>query len=100
MVGGLDFKSGHGATEGPQQRDGLRGREGEIKAGNRAIAANASHREQGLAVDWVSAGQHGDELVLADLAFEAEEGGGVADPLAGRLALAGVVVLGAFGDLV
>ena len=41
-----------------------------------------------------------DELVRADLAFEAEVRGGVADPLAGRLALAGVVVLGAFGDLV
>ena len=39
------------------------------------------------------------ELVGSDLAGEAKLGGGVADPLPGDLALAGVVVLRAFGDL-
>jgi hypothetical protein len=39
------------------------------------------------------------ERFFADLAVEAQAGGRVADPLARWLALAGVVVLGAFGDL-
>jgi hypothetical protein len=39
-------------------------------------------------------------LLGLDLTVEAEALGGVADPFSGRLALAGVVVLGAFGDLV
>ena len=99
-VGGLDFEGGNRAAKAPEQGDRLGGREGEVEAGDRAIAADPAHREQGLAVDRVLAGQHRDELFLADLALQTEVAGGVADPLPRRLALAGVVVLGAFGDLV
>ena len=99
-VGGLDLRGHLGAAEAPEQRDRLRSREGEVEAGDRALGRHAAHPDQRLAVDRVAAGQHRDELVLADLAFEAEARGGVADPLARLLALAGVVVLGAFGDLV
>jgi hypothetical protein len=45
-------------------------------------------------------GEHRRELPGLDLAVEAGLSGGVAGPLSGGLALAGVVVLSAFGHLV
>jgi hypothetical protein len=99
-VGSLDFEGGEGAAEAPEQGDRLGSREGEVEAGDRAVASHPSHREQGRAIDRIAPGQHRRELVLTDLAFQAEVAGGVADPFPGRLAFAGVVVLGAFGDLV
>jgi hypothetical protein len=98
-MGGFDLRRHLGAAEGPEQRGRLGRREGEVEAGDRAARRHAAHPEQRLAVCRVVAGQHRDELVLADLAVEAQAGSGVADPLARHLALAGVVVLGAFGDL-
>lgn len=97
-VGGFDLDGDVGSTEAPKKRDGLRSREGEIEAGNRAAGRDAARSQQRFAVYRVAAGEHGDELVLANLAFEAEASGGVADPLACLLALAGVVVLSAFSD--
>ena len=59
----------------------------------------ADFRPSGSPVERVAAGQHRGQLVGLDLAVEAEVRGGAADPVALGLALAGVVVLGAFGDL-
>jgi hypothetical protein len=61
---------------------------------------DAAHPEKGLAVDRVSAAEHRFELVGLDLAFKTELCGGVADPFAGVLALARVVVLVCFRDFV
>ncbi len=87
------------ASERPGQRDRLRGREGQVEAGDRLAAGRGLQAER-LAVDRIATGQHRDELVGLDLAVEAEIPGGVAEPVALGLALAGVVVLGPFGDLV
>ena len=70
------------------------------KPGTGPLAGDAAHPDQRLAVDRVAAGQHRVELVGLDLAGEAQVLGGVAEPFPGDLALAGVVVLRAFGDLV
>ena len=98
-VGFLDLAGDRMAAERPGQRDRLRGREGWVEAGDRLAAGSGLQSEQ-LAVDRIAAGQHRDELVGLDLAVEAEMLGGVAEPVALGLALAGVVVLSAFGDLV
>src|SRR5918995_761853 len=47
----------------------------------------------------VVAGEHRAQLIAHDVALESELGGSVAGPAPRRLALAGVVVLGAVGDL-
>ena len=99
-MGGGDLEGGDRAAEAPEQGDRLGGREGEVEAGDRALAGDALAAEQGLAAGGVVAGEHRGELVGLDLAGEAEVARQLADPLARRLALAGVVVLGAFGDLV
>lgn len=99
-VGGLDLCRRLSSPEAPEQRDRLGSREGEIEAGDRAVGRHPAHPHEQLAVDRVSASEHRDELILADLPVETEASGGVADPLARLLALAGVVVLGAFGHLV
>lgn len=48
-VGGLDFEGGDGPAEAPEQGDRLGGGEGEIEAGDRAFAWDASAAEQRLA---------------------------------------------------
>ena len=97
-MGGGDLGADAAPAERPGQRDRLRRREGEVEAGDRAAAADRAEAER-LAVDRAAAGQHRGQLLAVDLAVEAEKGGRGADPVALRLALAGVVVLGAFGDL-
>ena len=99
-VGGLDFERGDGTAQAPEQGDRLGGRESEIETGNRSVGRDAAHSEQRLPVHRVAAGEHRFELVCADLALKAQARGGVADPLAGVLALPGVVVLSAFCHLV
>jgi hypothetical protein len=100
LVGFVDLDRGVDAAEPPEQRDRLWRREGQIEAGDRAVSWDALAAEQRIAVDRVAASEHRLELFGADLALKAQLLGGAADPLAGNLALAGVVVLGACGDLV
>jgi hypothetical protein len=85
-------------AERPGQGDRLGSGEGEIEAGDRAFAGNGAKPKR-PARGRVHPGQHRDELVGLDLARETKLAGGVAQPLACLLALAGVVVLGAFGHL-
>lgn len=68
------------------------------KPGDRTPAANGAQAQR-LARGRVVASAHPRELGGVDVALKAEEGGGVTGPLALGLALTGVVVLGAFGDL-
>ena len=98
-VGLVDLDRRLVAAECPEQGDGLRGGEGEVEAGDRSLPPDGAHPER-LAVGGVAAGQHRGELVCLDPARQAQLLGRVAYPVALRLALAGVVVLGAFGDLV
>jgi hypothetical protein len=86
------------SAERPGQRDRLRRREGQIEAGD-GLAARCRLQAEQLAVDRVAPGQHRDELVGLDLAVETQQLGPLAEPGALGLALARVVVLGAFGDL-
>lgn len=97
VVGGGDLGADLRAAEGAEQGDRLRRGEGEIEAGDRFGDVAQPER---LAVGRVQAAQHADELVGSDLPVKAELGVPVAEPLTGRLTLARVVVLGAFGDLV
>src|SRR5665811_53364 len=95
---------GHGGAglrvaQGPKQGGRLGDREGEIEAGNRAAPADGAQAQR-LAGRRVAAGQHRRQLVGLDRAVEAQVFGRVAEPLTLGLALAGVVVLSAFGDLV
>jgi hypothetical protein len=99
-VGSFNFDGGDGSAQAPQQGDGLGGGESEIEAGNRAAGRDAAHPDQRLPVYRVATGQHRFELRGLNLAGEAQVLGGVAKPFPGDLALAGVVVLSAFGDLV
>ena len=46
LVGGDHARSGCWVTQRPGQGDRLRCREGEIEAGDRALAADTAHREQ------------------------------------------------------
>jgi len=98
-VGVGDLAGNRMAAERPGERDRLRSREGEVEAGNR-LAVRCRLQPERFAANRVVAGQHRDELVGVDLALQAEVGGGVAEPVALCLALAGVIVLGSFGDLV
>ena len=97
VVGFGDLAADRGAAERPGQRDRLRRREGEVEAGDRFSVGRGLQAER-IAAGRVAAGQHEDQLLALDLAVEAEELGAVAEPVALGLALAGVVVLGAFGD--
>lgn len=99
-VGGFDLDGGYGPAKAPQQGDGLGSREGEIEAGDRAAGRNAAHPDQRLPIGGVAASQHRFELCGLDFAGEGQVLGGIAEPFPGDLALAGVVVLSAFGDLV
>ena len=93
-----DLAGDLGAAERPKQRDGLRRREGEIEAGDRAATTDVTQAERRPGRG-VVAGQHRRQLIGIDLALEAEFDGGVTEPVALGLALSGVVVLRAFGDL-
>src|SRR5215218_4287872 len=96
-VGFAGLGADRGSSQRPGERDRLRRREGEIEAGDRA-AVDVAQPER-LARGGMAAGQHRDELVGLDLAGEPEILGPIAEPLTWGLALARVVVLGAFGDL-
>ena len=98
LVRRLDLAARNRSAEAPEERDGLGSGEGQIEAGDRATTAHGT-QPQRLTVRRVVGGEHRCELVGPDLAGEAQLGGGVAHPLPGDLALAGVVVLRAFGDL-
>jgi hypothetical protein len=95
-MGRFDLGADRKPGERPGQRNRLRRREGEVEAGDSAL--DLAQPEQ-IASRGIAAGQHRDELVGLDLAGEAEVIGGVSHPIALGLTLAGVVVLGAFGDL-
>jgi hypothetical protein len=97
-VGGGHLRPGAVAAERPGERHRLGGREGEIEAGDRAAPGDVAQAER-LAGHRVAAGQHRGQALGVDLAVEAEVRRDGTDPVALRLTLAGVVVLGAFGDL-
>ena len=95
-----DRGRGLGVAEGPEQRDRLRCGEGEVEAGDGALApGDPAASDQRLVGGGVVAGEHRAQLIAHDVALESELGGSVAGPAPRRLALAGVVVLGAVGDL-
>jgi hypothetical protein len=97
-MGGGDLGPGALAAERPGERDRLRRREGEIETGDRATAGDMAEAER-LAARRMAAGQHRAQALGVDLAVESQVRGRAADPVPLRLTLAGVVVLGAFGDL-
>ena len=96
---GGDGGAGLPVAERPEQRGRLRDREGEIEAGDSASAADRTQAQR-LARSRVAAGQHRGQLVGFDHPVQAELLCRVTEPLALGLALAGVVVLSAFGHLV
>jgi hypothetical protein len=82
--------------ERPERRDGLRDGHLEVDALDCVLAGRAAEL---VAADRVAALEQGLQLAVLKLAGQAEIGGSSAGPGAGRLALAGVVILGALGDL-
>jgi hypothetical protein len=96
-VGGFDLGGDGMAAERPGQGDRLRRREGQVESRDGATP-NMAEAER-LPGCRIVPGQHRHQLGGLDLALQAEILGGVADPVALGLPLAGVVVLGAFGDL-
>lgn len=97
-MGLLYLDARNGSAQAPEEGDRLRGREGQVEAGDRPAAADRSQPER-LAARRVVTGEHPGQLIRLDLPGEVELDGGIAHPLPADLALAGVVVLRAFGDL-
>ena len=83
-----------GVAQGPQHRDGFRGRDRHVEAG-----LGRPGGQERLVGERVAQLEQGSQLVAVDVAVEAELGGQAPDPPARGLAGADVVVLGAVDDL-
>jgi len=94
-VGVADFVGDLGVAESEQQGHGFRGAEGGVEPDDLRYRVTTGESRAGCRVLEV---EDPVELIGVDLARQPESVGAGADPLAGRLAGAGVVVLDAVGD--
>ena len=94
IVGSAHLPADLGGAEGKQEGDRLGGGEGAVEA-RHPVRASAADERSPVAV---TAGEDVAQLPAVDVTGEAEAFGSTADPAAGRLARAEVVLLRALGD--
>jgi hypothetical protein len=92
VMSGDDLLGGRSVTESPEERHGLRSRQGEVEARVLPVA------HERLAGVWVEPGEHRPEILRRDFAVKAEERAPRPQPTAGHLAGGDVVVVPIVGD--
>jgi hypothetical protein len=97
FVGGTDLRGGLEAAEAVQQAHALWRAEGEVEPGDALAAGRAA---QPLGREGMGAGEHAVQAFLGDHSGQPELLGRLAEPVAGRLPRAGVVLLLAARHLV